>query len=141
MPKSIKMSPKHGLNPAMTKCFWCGKEDGIALMGRLPHDEKAPDTIIAGYAPCKECQEHRKEGITLIGVLTEQPADGRPAIAEGLYPTGSWAVISEHAVNRLFTPDVRKSILDAKGAMIPENILKNISSHITPKEEGDTAHE
>ena len=33
--KNIKISPKHGLNPLIPKCFFCGKEKNeIAILGR-----------------------------------------------------------------------------------------------------------
>lgn len=38
MSKSIKLSPKHGVNPSVTHCECCGKEIGVALFGRLKGD-------------------------------------------------------------------------------------------------------
>ena len=36
---SIKISQKHGVNPTIPICFWCGKEKNeIALLGKLPGD-------------------------------------------------------------------------------------------------------
>ena len=42
MSKSITLSHKHGVNPSVTHCECCGKEIGLALVGRLKGDEKAP---------------------------------------------------------------------------------------------------
>ena len=33
---SILLSPKHGVNPTIPVCFWCGREKNeVALMGYL----------------------------------------------------------------------------------------------------------
>ena len=32
----IKLSPKHGLNPTIPVCFWCGEErNEVALLGHI----------------------------------------------------------------------------------------------------------
>ena len=50
MGKGIKVSPKHGLNPTIPICFWCGKERGeVALLGRLPGDAEAPKNVVLDY--------------------------------------------------------------------------------------------
>ena len=47
MSKGIQVSPKHGLNPTIPVCFWCGKERGeVALLGRLPGDAEAPKNVV-----------------------------------------------------------------------------------------------
>ena len=39
---SIKLSPKHGVNPTMGKCMRCGAPTNeIAMLGRLKGDEEA----------------------------------------------------------------------------------------------------
>lgn len=40
MSKGIRVSEKYGVNPSITICPICGKETGIALLGRLKGDEK-----------------------------------------------------------------------------------------------------
>ena len=44
MSDSIKVSPKHGLNPTIPQCFWCGKDKSeIALLGKMDkEDSPAP---------------------------------------------------------------------------------------------------
>lgn len=41
MGKGVTLSKKHGLNPSITVCPICGKETGIALLGKLKGDEKS----------------------------------------------------------------------------------------------------
>ena len=53
MGKGITLSKKHGLNPSITVCPICGKEIGIALLGKLKGDEEAPRKIIGDL--CDDC--------------------------------------------------------------------------------------
>lgn len=65
---SIKLSPKHGVNPSMLICPLCKKEQGIALMGKLKNDEKAPLQIYG--EPCQECMEEvvKNNRVLVIGI-------------------------------------------------------------------------
>lgn len=60
----IKLSPKHGLNPTIPVCFWCGEErNEVALLGhigdgRKHEDFEAPMHMVIDYdavrkMPCK----------------------------------------------------------------------------------------
>lgn len=62
---SIKLSPKHGVNPSMVKCVVCGKEVGILLNGKLKGDVEAPRYVITGEL-CNECKAKVDEGYAFI---------------------------------------------------------------------------
>lgn len=62
--KSIILSQKHGVNPSVTRCICCGKEYGVALLGKLNGDEEAPREIYQGL--CNECQAVVDQGGVLI---------------------------------------------------------------------------
>lgn len=51
---SIKVSPKHGVNPSILHCVCCGKEYGIAMLGKLKKDAEAPKDMYHGL--CDRCQ-------------------------------------------------------------------------------------
>lgn len=53
MSKSIRISEKHGVNPSITICPICGKETGIALLGKLKGDKEAPMRMLSD--PCDDC--------------------------------------------------------------------------------------
>lgn len=53
MSKGIRISEKHGVNPSITICPICGKDTGIALLGKLKGDEEAPRKIIGDL--CDDC--------------------------------------------------------------------------------------
>lgn len=107
---SIKLSEKHGVNPSMCQCFFCGETKGIALMGKLKGDAEAPRQCVLDYEPCEKCQSMMNQGVTLIEVSETQPLDGRPPVkAQGgreVYPLGSWLVMRPDAVKRLFNADM-----------------------------------
>lgn len=108
MGKSIKISPKHGVNPTIPVCFWCGKEKNeVALLGKLKGDAEAPMHMVLNYEPCDACKQTMESGITLISV-TSHPADHRPPIQQNLYPTGEWSVITKEAAQQIFPEAVGK---------------------------------
>lgn len=53
MSKGIRVSEKHGVNPSITICPICGKETGIALLGKLKGDKEAPMRMLSDL--CDDC--------------------------------------------------------------------------------------
>lgn len=108
--KGLTLSPKHGLNPAITKCFWCGKHMGVALLGRVRRegdsDAEAPREIITDLEPCPECRKHFETGVLLIEVTEDgSKFDSNERFSLGakdgpkhLWPTGRWVVLRPEAV-------------------------------------------
>lgn len=109
MKGSIKLSPEHGLNPTLLICPLCGKDtNGLALVGRLKGDAKAPERMIDRDV-CNECSGHMKLGFLII----ESIEDDRGTVC-----TGQRWVISTEAARRIFT----------------EEIVKGGAARITPKD-------
>lgn len=107
---SIRLSEKHGVNPSICKCFFCGESKGIALLGQIGdrrkgEDIEAPREIVMDYEPCDECQSKMKDGVTLIEVTDKQPKDMRPALNaqnnQKVYPLGGWCVIKPEAFSQM----------------------------------------
>lgn len=108
MSNSIRLSKKYGVNPSICKCFFCGSDKGIALMGKLGgrnEDLEAPKSCIMDYEPCDTCQTNMAQGVTLIEVTNVQPQDMRPALNaqnnQKVYPLGGWCVIKPEAFSRM----------------------------------------
>jgi len=94
--KSIRLHPKHGVNPTIPLCFWCGEEKNeLALLGAAYKGE-APKNLLLDYEPCDACKALMDKGITLVEASPN--ADGTPKF------TGRWAVVSEEAIERIFKP-------------------------------------
>ena len=77
MSKGIKLSPKHGVNPSMDLCFWCGQPKDIILCGRM-HEKKgdrtdveAPKGMVMNLEPCDECKENFKLGVQIVEVTDD----------------------------------------------------------------------
>ena len=74
MSKGITLSPKHGVNPSMDLCFWCGQPKGIILCGRM-HEKKgdrtdveAPKGMVMNLEPCDKCKENFNLGVQIVEV-------------------------------------------------------------------------
>lgn len=124
MCNGIKLSPKHGVNPSMELCFWCGEPKGIILCGRLKDDAEAPKGMAMNIEPCDKCKEQFKLGVQIIEVIDDgskfqnnlafsiKAEDGKV-----MWPTGRFVVMKETAIKggkagmkMLCTPDVMDRI-------------------------------
>lgn len=133
MSNNIKLSPKHGVNPTMGVCFFCGEHTGeIGLLGKIKGDAEAPKESVLSYEPCDNCKALMEQGITLIAV--REDTDGRPPIASDengtYYPTGDFMVLTEHGVNACFTEDAAKSLLKSRKGFVPEEVTQNIRKQV-----------
>ena len=91
---SIKLSDKHGGNPSLVICFWCGSKTGeIILTGRLSKDAESPKHMIADYKFCEKCDKLREGNATIIEVSTT-PLE-RPTIQHNVWPTGRFWVVKK----------------------------------------------
>ena len=103
MSKSIKISPKYGLNPTIPVCFWCGKQKNeIALMGRMKDDIEAPKNMVLDYVPCEECQSHMAMGVAVLEASDHPNTENQPPIQEGVYPTSRFVVVTTECADRVF---------------------------------------
>ena len=104
MSKGIKISPKHGLNPTIPVCFWCGKQKNeIALMGRMTDDIEAPKNMVLDYVPCEECQSHMAMGVAVLEASDHPNTEGQPPMQKGVYPTSRFVVVTTECADRVFS--------------------------------------
>ena len=124
---SIRVSEKHGVNPSLTICCWCGESKGIALLGKLPGDKEAPKEIIADYDPCDKCKEQWQQGVPIIAVSTTPKTSNQPPITVRnnimYYPTGAYAVVKQTVFEDPDKFEIGKPVLMDENdfnAMMPE---------------------
>lgn len=125
MTNGIRVSEKHGLNPSLKVCFWCGKETGeILLMGRMKGDIEAPRRTFTDYNPCPECQKLWELGGVVIET-TEAREDGPPPMTkDGRYaPTGRSLVIKREAFEEMFNHPSANVVL--VGKKVYNEIIEN----------------
>ncbi len=128
--KGIKLSPKHGVNPCIPICCWCGEEKNeIALLGKLKDDAGAPRNAVIDYEPCEECQAKFNMGVVFIEVTKNQPYKNVMPIkvqnGTPFYPTFRYSVIKLEAAKELFRDEtlVNGSRLLIEGDLYSELIV------------------
>ena len=109
---SIRISPKHGVNPTIPICAWCGEpKNEIALMGhigdkRKGEDFEAPRNCILDYVPCEHCAEQWSAGVAILEATTQRPTPYRPPIQQDkgvdIYPTMRMVVIRPESASQIF---------------------------------------
>lgn len=91
MTRGVRLHPKHGVNPTMPVCAWCGEPTGeIALLGAA-YKGKAPMHMRLNDDPCAKCLESMAQGITFIERVREGSKER----------TGRWCVLRREGVQRM----------------------------------------
>ena len=109
--KGITLSPKHGVNPSMDICFWCGQPKGILLCGHIHQkkgdrtDVEAPKEMVVNLEPCDKCNEVFKQGVRIVEVIDDGSKFGNNLMfsikSEGnkvKWPTGRWVLMRAESV-------------------------------------------
>lgn len=73
---SITLSPKYGANPSVLRCICCGKDYGVAMLGKLKGDKEAPREIFQGL--CNDCEEVVKQGGAMIIEVVDGETGNNP---------------------------------------------------------------
>ena len=89
---SIILSPKHGVNPSVLHCICCGKDYGVALLGKLKGDEEAPKDIYQGL--CDSCKGVIDQGGAIIIETKDGESGNNP------YRTGRIVGVSKNFKER-----------------------------------------
>jgi len=135
---NILLSEKHGVNPSLGVCFWCGQDDGtVLLVGRLPEDREAPRHLCASYEPCAACKEKMALGITIIEADTRPAYDRQPEMQRDVYPTGRWWVLSEEWARRTLQPaEMLDSVLKYRKAFMEREVCEVLFALVTDSDGG-----
>ena len=65
----IRLSPKHGVNPAIPRCYYCCEaKSELVLAGRLPDDMESPQVAAWDMEPCDKCRDLMKLGMFVIAI-------------------------------------------------------------------------
>lgn len=89
---SILLSPKHGVNLSVLHCICCGKDYGIAMLGKLKGDEEAPRDMYQGL--CKDCEGVVNQGGAMIIEIKDGEEGSNP------YRTGRLVGITKECKER-----------------------------------------
>lgn len=131
--RSIRLHPKHGVNPMLTNCFYCGESSGIALLGSITtamkkglaeagapvsEDGEAPrQGVVLDKEPCQKCTGYMEMGVIAISIDEKKSDD-----MENPYRSGGWCVMSEDWVKRVIhSQDLIDHILKRRVVFIPDD--------------------
>ena len=131
--KSIRVSQKHGVNPTIPICFWCGKEKNeIALLGKLPGDAEAPRStwLIGDYEPCDECRKIFEQGVHLVEAADHPVIHEKQPPWHGAYPTGKHFVLKERAIRGIFAPETAEELCRRKVGFLDQETFTNLANLI-----------
>jgi len=140
--RNLRLSPKHGLNPTIPKCFFCLEDKNeIILMGRIDGDREAPKNVAFDYEPCSKCKGFMKQGVMFIGV-DEANTQVPRGWGQNPYRNGLFCVIKEDAVERMgIQPsELRESIMKKRVAFTPRDAWDMLGLPTTnhPEQKDDT---
>ena len=124
MSKGIRLSEKHGVNPAIPLCFFCLKpKNEILLPGKMRNDMEAPRNAVWDMRPCDECKGYMEKGIILISIDESKSADH-----ENPYRSGGWCVVKEELVKRALggSKELAEQTLRVRVAFITDEVWDKI---------------
>lgn len=127
---SIKLSPKHGLNPTIATCFFCGKDKNeLILAGKINrNDDEMPMRTIINYEPCDECKAKMDKGITLIEATTTPSSPKQMPMQNGIYPTGRWCIVTESFIkSNINSEEMVNTTLKMRKAFIEPEIMEMLT--------------
>jgi len=121
MSKSIRLSPKHGVNPAIPLCFYCGeKKNMVILAGKLgPDDRPAPQDCGWDHEPFDRCKKWMERGVILISVRDGEQGDNP-------YRTGGWVVVTDSLIRKFAKPDMVDNILRQRVCFMPDEVWDHL---------------
>lgn len=93
---NIILSEKNGVNPSILHCFICGKETGIALLGKLKGDVQAPKDMTRPGEFCEDCKKQIEAGNKFVLEVKEE--------AENPKRTGNYVCIKGSALPTIDSP-------------------------------------
>lgn len=117
----IRLSPKHGVNPSLMICYFCGGDSGVALLGQIhkgnERDVEAPRRAVYDREPCESCKGHMAAGVILIEVMESHAVEGEPT------RTGGFAVVRDEAIRRIVNdPELATSIIRKRVCFLPREV-------------------
>lgn len=134
----IRVDPKHGTDPALRCCFWCGEPKDVLLFGKMRSETKkafklrelcprAPHKVIVDHEPCAACVEIMSRGICFM----ETDGEGKDSRLTGHY----W-VLAESVVKEFVTPpELLAAMLEKRKTYVGRETAKRIGLYDAPVRE------
>ena len=108
----LRLHPKHGVNPTVPICMFCGKDKSQVVLLGAAYKGEAPMHMLLDADPCEECQKKASEYVFLAEA--EVSAEGKPRF------TGRGAMVRRSIVTMLFKPEAMARDILAQGRALIE---------------------
>lgn len=109
---------------ALTKCFYCGKDDKILINTRFK-DISAAHNHVVDMEPCPECKKFMEQGVIIIGVKNGETDFQNP------YRTGEFLVVTDSFIERLVSDEnLKESILKKRVVFMEQKTMKAIGLEV-----------
>ena len=139
----IRVSKKHGVNPSVCKCWYCGGDQGaLILAGKIEGDREMPMSGVWDMNPCDECEGHMQQGVIMIGVKDDATMEevgrrqkawehehgGKPDHRKP-YPgyyipdpfrSGGWWLVRDEFITRTFDEKTAEHVLKCRWTFITQ---------------------
>lgn len=134
MSRNIRLSKKHGLNPTIPQCWYCGGahnmicltgERGEAAARKLGREDgEMPKTALFSdiLEPCEECRKKGGIGVVEVG-------------KDGKSPTGNRWLVTEEAIERLHPDEEAVAAIKEDGVMLISTTLSKEVGFYDPQED------
>lgn len=119
MSDSIRLHPKHGLNPTMPVCIWCGQDTGEIVLLGAAYEGEAPHRMVMNAEPCDSCREAWEGGVMLALASNTKSSEFPLEIAKdaGAFVSGTHWVITHEAAKRILNIEGDKALIDREAAI------------------------
>lgn len=112
---SISISDKHGLNPSVDHCRFCGESVGVALFGKMKNDVEAPRDVCTGGV-CDSCKKVMDAGGIFIFEAEGTEEDPKR--------TGRMVAVVPEAIHRMLSePKLIEKILTAGMVYVEKEVF------------------
>jgi hypothetical protein len=143
----MRISKKHGVNPAIPLCFFCGEDKNeLILAGAMKGDAEAPSGTVWDMNPCDECQNFMEQGVILISVMDGEMEEVEEERQRELARweshnsfrhgkktpfrympnprrTGGWIVVRDSVIEDMIQPDeLAEYILSTRWCFVPDEV-------------------
>ena len=148
----LRISERHGVNPSLAQCFWCGQDSGeLILFGRLPQDHEAPRKVVMSYEPCEKCDKQmgrracELNAAVWIIEVSDQPTHGDGQLAWGQhigqgakatreqaykpqhYPTGRMVVVKERVIrDNVNNPEMIADVIRKRATIMQDKAFEGM---------------
>ena len=127
---NIRLSPKHGVNPSINVCFYCGEDKNeLILPGMMKGDAEAPHRAVWNKEPCDKCKGYMEQGVILIEV-----DESKTTNMNNPWRTGRLSVVTENFIRRIFQPpELVEDVCKRRMAFIPVDTYELLGLHDPPE--------